>query len=228
MAALIFALTSVLIIVLIWSGYVVSSAARRRMDELSRKLATRATHDTLTGVANRKAFDIEFQRSIQRARDTKEPLSLLMCDIDHFKKFNDTHGHDVGDQVLKMVAARIARVRGGGNAYRFGGEEFVIVFPGTALARAFSHLEALRLDIANHGLMLRTAERPAQSPARANARPRKPRAASAPAGGKKLSVTISIGAAERNEKLDAPADVLTAADKALYRAKRAGRNRVCS
>jgi len=204
-----------------WQIAYVSAAALILAVAVLQDVYRMAFRDELTGLPARRALNEHLAR-------LGSHYVIAVLDIDHFKKFNDTHGHDVGDQVLKMVAARIARVRGGGNAYRFGGEEFVIVFPGTALARAFSHLEALRLDIANHGLMLRTAERPAQSPARANARPRKPRAASAPAGGKKLSVTISIGAAERNEKLDAPADVLTAADKALYRAKRAGRNRVCS
>jgi GGDEF domain-containing protein len=179
-----------------------------------------AFRDELTGLPARRALNEHLARLGRR-------YVIAVLDIDHFKKFNDTHGHDVGDQVLKMVATRIERVRGGGVAYRFGGEEFVIVFSGAAAAQALPHLDALRIDVANHGLMLRTSERPPQSPARANARPLKPRAARPPpAGGKKLSVTVSIGVAERSDKLASSAAVLTAADKALYRAKRAGRNRI--
>ncbi len=176
-----------------------------------------AFRDELTGVPGRRALNEHLARLGRR-------YVIAVLDIDHFKKFNDTHGHDVGDQVLKMVATRIERVRGGGSAYRFGGEEFVIVFPGAAAAQALPHLDALRIDVANHGLTLRASERPLQTPARTNARPRTAR--SARSGGKKLSVTVSIGVAERTEKLATPSAVLTAADKALYRAKRAGRNRV--
>lgn len=178
-----------------------------------------AFRDELTGLPARRALNEHLARLGRR-------YVIAVLDIDHFKKFNDTHGHDVGDQVLKMVATRIERVRGGGNAYRFGGEEFVIVFPGATLTHALSHLEALRDDVAHHGLMLRASERPPASPS-ARTRTRKSRSTSAVrANGKKLSVTISIGAAERNDKLVTSGDVLTAADKALYRAKRAGRNRV--
>ena len=173
-----------------------------------------AFRDELTGLPARRALNEHLARLGRR-------YVIAVLDIDHFKKFNDTHGHDVGDQVLKMVATRIGHVRGGGHAYRFGGEEFVVVFSGATAAQATAHLDALRVDVANHGLTLRAA---ARTSARDNARPRKPRAAQT--GGKKLSVTISIGVAERNDKLATPAAVLTAADKALYRAKRAGRNRV--
>ena len=176
-----------------------------------------AFRDELTGLPARRALNEHLARLGRR-------YVIAVLDIDHFKKFNDTHGHDAGDQVLKMVAARIARVRGGGHAYRFGGEEFVVVFSGATAAQAIAHLDALRMDVASHGLMLRATER---TPAQGHARPRKPRASPASqTGGKKLSVTISIGVAERNDKLATPAAVLTAADKALYRAKRAGRNRV--
>ena len=203
-----------------WVMAFISAAALILVVAVLQDVYRMAFRDELTGLPARRALNEHLARLGRH-------YVIAVLDIDHFKKFNDTHGHDVGDQVLKMVATRIERVRGGGDAYRFGGEEFVIVFPGATITTALSHLDALRLDIAQHGLMLRTSERPAQSPARANARPRKQRAASASPGSKKLSVTISIGAAERNEKFDSPAEVLTAADKALYRAKRAGRNRVC-
>jgi diguanylate cyclase (GGDEF)-like protein len=170
-----------------------------------------AFRDELTGVPARRALNEHLARLGRR-------FVIAVIDIDHFKKFNDTHGHDVGDQVLKMVATRIEGVRGGGSAYRFGGEEFVIVFPGATAARALPHLDALRIDVAKHGLTLRAPDRPAKSPSQ--------RARKSNTNGKKLSVTISIGVAERGEKLATPAAVMTAADKALYRAKRAGRNRV--
>lgn len=169
--------------------------------------------DELTGLPARRALNEHLARLGRR-------YVIGVIDIDHFKKFNDTHGHDVGDQVLKMAATRIERVRGGGSAYRFGGEEFVIVFARAGVAQVMAHLEALRIDVARHGLMLRASERAPASPSTRTGN-RKPRPA-----GEKLSVTISIGVAERNDKLTTPAEVLTAADKALYRAKRAGRNRV--
>ncbi|MEQ1774045.1 MAG: GGDEF domain-containing protein [Burkholderiales bacterium] len=173
-----------------------------------------AFRDELTGVPGRRALNEHLARLGRR-------FAIAVIDIDHFKKFNDTHGHDVGDQVLKMVATRIERVQGGGSAYRFGGEEFVIVFPGATVAQAIPLLDALRVDVAKHGLTLRASDRPSKTLPRANVPARKPRA-----GGKKLSVTISIGVAERNENRASPSDVLAAADKALYRAKRTGRNRV--
>jgi diguanylate cyclase (GGDEF)-like protein len=170
-----------------------------------------AFRDELTGVPGRRALNEHLARLGRR-------FVIAVIDIDHFKKFNDTHGHDVGDQVLKMVATRIERVRGGGKAYRFGGEEFVIVFAGATIKEAMPHLEALRIDVADHGLTLRDSERAEDAPQK---RKRK-----SSASGKNLSVTISIGVAERSEKLATPADVLTAADKALYRAKHGGRNKV--
>ena len=173
-----------------------------------------AFRDELTGLPARRALNEHLARLGRR-------YTIAMIDIDHFKKFNDTHGHDVGDQVLKMVATRIDAVRGGGSAYRFGGEEFVVVFAGTSAADAMAHLEALRIDVAQHGLTLRGPDRPPQPP---SSRTRKTR--SIHAGGKKLSVTISIGIAEPDAKRATPSAVLTAADKALYRAKHAGRNQV--
>ena len=142
-----------------------------------------------------------------------------MVDVDRFKNFNDTYGHDLGDQVLKMVAKKLADVGGGGKAYRYGGEEFTVVFPGKPLDAAVPHLEALRKQVAAYKLALRAAARPEK------AQPVK-RQRGAFRESKAESVTISIGVAQRSDKLATPADVIKAADKALYRAKRGGRNQL--
>ncbi len=189
----------------------VSAAALILAAAVLQDLYRMAFRDELTGVPGRRALNEHLARLSRR-------YAIAVIDIDHFKKFNDTHGHDVGDQVLKMVASRIERVRGGGKAYRFGGEEFVIVFAGATVAEAMPHLEALRVDVAGHGLTLRESDRAEAPPPK---RSRKSNTA-----GKNLSVTISIGVAGRNENLPTPAEVLTAADKALYRAKHGGRNKV--
>ena len=142
-----------------------------------------------------------------------------MIDVDHFKKFNDTYGHDLGDQVLKLVAAHIDRVGGGGRAYRYGGEEFTILFPGKEADEAIPYLEALREEIEAYRIALRGADRP-----------RKAKGAKRQRGGWRgrdaASVTISIGVAQRNDRLATPLAVIEAADRALYRAKDQGRNRV--
>jgi len=142
---------------------------------------------------------------------------VAMVDIDHFKKFNDTYGHDVGDEVLRMVAAKLDRVSGGGRAFRYGGEEFTIIFAGKCLAEALPHLEKVRESIAGAAFTLRSKDRPKK----------KPEVVKPAKQVKKVSVTVSIGAAEKSPGRDKAGDVLTAADKALYRAKNAGRNRVC-
>jgi diguanylate cyclase (GGDEF)-like protein len=142
-----------------------------------------------------------------------------MVDVDHFKSFNDTYGHDVGDQVLKMVAAHIAEVGGGGIAYRYGGEEFTVLFPGKGADQALPYLEALRREIENYRMAVRAGDRP-----------RRGRGAKRQRGGWRgknaASVTVSIGVAESNERLVTPKAVIEAADRALYRAKGKGRNLV--
>ena len=142
--------------------------------------------------------------------------SIAMLDIDHFKKFNDTHGHDVGDQVLRMVASKLAAVSGGGKAFRYGGEEFTLVFPEKSLGEATPLLEELRETIASSLFTLRGSKRPRK----------KPRTIISVGGErKKISVTVSIGVAEQKNNQES-AQILKAADKALYRAKKSGRNRV--
>ncbi len=167
--------------------------------------------DELTGLPSRRALKEEMQKLGSK-------YTIAMLDIDHFKKFNDTHGHDVGDDVLKLVAACIKGVGGGGKAFRYGGEEFTIVFPGKTIEEALPCLEELREYISNRGFIKRSKSRPKEKPAEIVTK----------AGAyKKLYLTVSIGAAERNERFRKPEEVVTAADKALYRAKSKGRNCVC-
>jgi len=135
--------------------------------------------------------------------------SVAMVDIDFFKKFNDTYGHDVGDQVLKMVAQVMKGVNGGGKPFRYGGEEFTIIFPGKSVNEAMSYLEELREKIEKSPF--------SQKDKNKNKKKRK-------TNGKILHVTVSMGVAEKNDKNKKSDEVLTAADKALYRAKKKGRN----
>ena len=170
-----------------------------------------AFRDELTGLPTRRALWQSFD-------STGSTYTMAMVDVDHFKKFNDRHGHDVGDQVLKMVAGRLAKVAGGGKAFRYGGEEFTVVFPGKTRAEAMPYLEELRKSVEESRFSLRRMGRPRNKPSARRTTPQK--------GPAKLSVTVSIGVAERTEKAAEPETVIKAADKALYRAKKAGRNRV--
>ena len=168
-----------------------------------------AYHDELTGLPSRRAL----ADALLRAGDA---YTLAVVDVDHFKQFNDTHGHDVGDQVLRMVASRLARAGGGGRAFRHGGEEFVVLFDGKSIEESEPHLEALRESVADAKFKLRGRDRPKRKPAAPRASVTKSRT---------LAVTVSIGAAQ-SRRAATPDDVLKAADRALYRAKEAGRNRV--
>ena len=167
--------------------------------------------DELTGLPNRRALT-----------ETLEALdgayTIAMVDIDHFKMFNDTYGHDAGDQLLRMVGARLATVGGRGRAFRYGGEEFAVIFADTPLEDALPHLEQLRKSIESTGFGLR-------SPDRAGRRPSK---AARLIPSTRVSVAVSIGAAEAGRKAARAHEVLDAADAALYRAKNGGRNRVCT
>ena len=171
-----------------------------------------AFRDELTGLPSRRALNESMMKLGRR-------YTIAMIDVDHFKNFNDTYGHDLGDQVLKIVARKIAEVGGGSKPYRYGGEEFTVLFPGKDIKDAIPHLEALRKDIADYKMALRASDRP-----------KRPKSAKRTRGAfraaKSVSVTISIGVAERTEKLATPVVVVKAADKALYRAKKMGRNQV--
>ncbi|MGE6189837.1 MULTISPECIES: diguanylate cyclase [Pseudomonas] len=169
-----------------------------------------AFRDELTGLPGRRALNERLQRLGRH-------YVLAMADVDHFKRFNDTHGHDVGDQVLKMVASRLRKIGGGGRAYRYGGEEFTLVFPGRSVEECLPHLEAVRQSVESYALQLRDASsRPKDD--------RQGRMARGKTSATQVSVTISIGVAERQGEQRVPDEVIKAADQALYSAKKAGRN----
>jgi len=175
--------------------------------------------DELTGLPGRRALMHDLQACGGR-------FAVAMLDVDHFKKFNDTYGHDVGDQVLKLVASRMMKVTGGGRAFRYGGEEFTVLFPRKSAEESLYHLDKLRQAIAAASFRLRDEDRPEEKPAGVKAKQTAKQKAQARAQAAGIvSVTISIGAAERAPGQD-PSEALKAADQALYRAKDGGRNRV--
>ena len=169
-----------------------------------------AYRDALTGLPSRRALDELLDRTARR-------YTLAMVDVDHFKRFNDRHGHDVGDQVLRMVATRLDEVGGGARAFRYGGEEFTLVFRGRTLEEVRPLLEEARAAVESSTFALRSPDRPKKKPRRIIP-PRRPV--------QTLKVTVSIGAAERARRSDPADEVIRSADQALYRAKKAGRNRV--
>ncbi|WP_095068361.1 diguanylate cyclase [Pseudomonas sp. Irchel 3A18] len=174
-----------------------------------------AFRDELTGLPGRRALNERMQRLGRN-------YVLAMSDVDHFKKFNDTHGHDVGDQVLRLVASKLSKItNGGGKAYRYGGEEFAIVFAGKTLEECLPHLEAIRESIANYEILLRNQDNRPKD----DQQGRQKRGATA---SNSVSVTVSIGVAERQPEHRTPEEVLKSADQALYAAKGAGRNCVIS
>lgn len=181
-----------------------------------------AYHDELTGIRGRRAFN-------EALLSLDQQYAIAIVDIDHFKHFNDTYGHDTGDQVLRMVAKRLAEVGGGGQAFRCGGEEFAILFRNTSAKDAFERLDALRQTIQNSVFHFRGSERRSETRAGQSER-RKPGRKKAGAAIQQqpgdLSVTVSIGVAEPSTRYRQPEQVIHAADQALYRAKHNGRDRV--
>jgi len=169
-----------------------------------------AFSDELTGLPSRRALTDALIR-------LPEMYTIAMIDIDHFKKLNDEHGHAAGDQVLRLIGSTLTRTEGGGRPFRYGGEEFAVLFPGKSSDEALPYLEDLRETIEASSFTVRGRDRP-------KVRPDKPIRSSG--GRKKLSITVSIGVAEPEEIGVDPEDVIRAADQALYRAKRGGRNRV--
>lgn len=163
-------------------------------------LQTRAVMDGLTHLYSRSHFNAQLQAAIELAQRTQEPFALVLADIDHFKKVNDTYGHTTGDVVLTRVASRIRGVlRKYDSAYRYGGEELAVLLPRTRLPQAAATAERLRAAIEKKRFR--------------------------GAGGDLIRVTVSIGVAQF-ERGDGAESVVNRADQRLYRAKRQGRNRV--
>jgi GGDEF domain-containing protein len=175
---------------------------------------TMAFKDELTGIPSRRAL-------MQYVQTLGRKYTVVMSDIDHFKKFNDTYGHDVGDEVLKLVASKLDKVTGGGKTFRFGGEEFIIVFPRKTSAEVMPFVELVRQTIADYDIALRAKPRPPK--------PKKPLAskqsiAKKTAKDKVVKVTTSFGVAQRTKVHSDFASIMKQADIALYAAKKGGRN----
>lgn len=174
------------------------SDLKKQLEEVRRESRT----DTLTGLANRKSFDIELINAIEEWNATGAPVSLLMCDIDFFKKFNDTWGHQTGDQVLRLVASCLSEnVKGRDTAARYGGEEFAVILRHTRLSDAINLANQIRTTIESRKLIKKST-------------------------GEILgAITVSVGAAEIVNG-DSSEELIHRADTCLYRAKQTGRNRV--
>lgn len=157
--------------------------------------------DELTGLPSRRALKEHMLTLSGR-------YSIAMIDIDFFKKFNDNYGHDVGDEVLRFIGKCLKDITGGGKSFRYGGEEFTVIFPGKGISEAIPHIEKLREDISKSSIPLSKGNLKNSSKNKV----------------KKVSITISSGVAERNEKHPDVNAVLKTADTALYRAKNKGRN----
>ena len=166
--------------------------------------------DELTGLPGRRSLN-------ETMLNLGKKYVIAMIDVDRFKKFNDTYGHKTGDQVLKMIAARLGKISGGAKTFRYGGEEFTAIFSGKSLEDALSHVEDFREAVAETPFVIRSPERP---PRRKSGR--SPKKASAH---KQVKVTVSIGLASPDREITDPEKVIKAADKKLYKAKKGGRNR---
>lgn len=179
-----------------------SQKQTRSLQQSLDKARKAAEQDHLTGLANRRAFEARFKDEVAEAQKSGEPLSVAFCDIDHFKKINDTHGHDTGDRVLKFVGSLLAKISHEKcHVARHGGEEFVMLFRGKTISEACEIVDETRADLASRNLVDRnTGERMNQ-------------------------VSFSGGVADVFGYGD-PREALKAADRALYLAKEHGRNRI--
>ncbi|SHL19826.1 histidine kinase N-terminal 7TM domain-containing diguanylate cyclase [Phytopseudomonas punonensis] len=174
----------------------------RTITSLHEQLREQALCDPLTGLYNRRYLDEMFGRELARARREHSPLSLALIDLDHFKQLNDQHGHLDGDDVLKSVAQHLlVNLRSSDTVFRIGGEEFLLILPGADAREATKRLEAICLGLAQKQIETRSGMR---------------------------HMTLSAGLALWPEQGNALDELMRAADAALYEAKRAGRNRVCS
>jgi diguanylate cyclase len=189
-----------------------NATLEKRLDTSTREVARLREHleqvrrdamtDALTNLANRKAFDEQLIKACAEADRTGQPLTLAVVDIDHFKRFNDTWGHQTGDQVLRYVASVMGRVAAHPRvAARFGGEEFAVIFPAEQAERAIAALDGARQEIGTRALRRRSTN------------------------DELGAVTISVGVAQR-VRGEPPHALLERADEALYASKRGGRNRI--
>jgi diguanylate cyclase len=182
------------------------AGAQKEISELRENLAkvmTEAERDFLTGCYNRKAFDKRLNEAMIEAKQKESELTLMMLDIDHFKAFNDNHGHLIGDEVLKIVAKTLTdMLKGLDFVARYGGEEFSVILPTTPVGGGMIVAESIRKTIASKELKRKSS-------------------------GENFGViTVSIGVAAFRQNSDTPMSLLKRADEALYRSKNAGRNRV--
>ena len=173
----------------------------KRSEERARDLQTLAAIDPLTNLYNRRQFETLARAELARCQRYMRPCSFLMIDIDHFKRVNDTFGHEIGDWVLKMVATSLSSARRDADVVaRFGGEEFVIMLPETTAEAAKTVAERIRTSVFENALAI---------------------------GESRLSLTISLGVGEATASSPSVEAALRYADQALYEAKQTGRNRVC-
>ena len=173
-----------------------------------------AFNDQLTNIPGRHALEVDMKHLGRK-------YSMAMVDIDHFKKFNDTYGHDIGDDVLKLVARILRETTGGAKAYRYGGEEFTIIFKGKNTEQAKEHLQVLISEIQNYNMIIRnTHDRPDDHEVGMQKRGKNGKPT------KVVNVTVSIGLSDSTTTKQ-PEEVLKLADNALYKAKETGRNKLC-
>lgn len=167
------------------------------------KATTESERDFLTGTYNRKAFDKRLLEAMHDAKEKHTELTLIMLDVDHFKKFNDTYGHLIGDEVLKIVAKTLTdSVKGMDTVARYGGEEFAVILPKTPVGGGMIVADAIRKAIASRELKRKDT------------------------GANYGQITISAGVASFRHDDDSPNSFIKRADEALYRSKHSGRNRV--
>ena len=170
------------------------------IENLQTQLREQAIRDALTGLFNRRYMQETLPRELARARRDNNPLSIMIMDLDHFKRVNDTHGHRAGDHLLQALAELlIQHTRAGDIVCRYGGEEFVVIMPGAELSNCWQRGEQLRIDVAK--LHVRYS-------------------------GRDLNLTLSIGIAAYPDHGKTGEEILIMADRALYQAKQSGRNRV--
>ena len=163
------------------------------------ELRAKVRVDALTGLLNRHALENDLKKELSKVKRYKYPLSLIMCDIDHFKQINDTYGHGIGDKVLKNLSAIWQKsVRETDSVYRYGGEEFIILTPHTNREDCYKLAERLRKKINTYRFVVEPPD-------------------------KYLSITVSLGVTQAKPD-DTVHDVVTRVDKALYMAKKSGRN----